>query len=523
MATRWCVTMSPAHRQAAPPAPRPLEGLTGSLDGPLFAVAPNGEIVSWDSQATELLGYTADEVMGRSFFDLIVDDDGHEPTRQTIAEALAGGEAWGSLRLRRSDGETVEVRTQQVALRGTSRHPAVVVVRARDPDLDHQLDTLFGSDQRQRALLEAADQLDLGLVVTVDDPDEGPVFAYVNDAAAELLDREIVDLVGTSIQAVLPPGASQQLNALRDRALEGELGTHVVETEIARPDGTLVPVEAGWGRGELDGAPATFAFFRDIRDRRIDAEEIEALQRRASRVGRLAATRGVIGAVAQELRASITEAAATLHAYRTEIGDRAEGAVEGGRARQAADDLCRSVLDSLWRAEALVQRMGKSLSDVAEEIPTEATGSSPLHVCVGESLDAFEAAHPSVVVERHLAQTPAVGLRDIEVEHIVRQVLTNAVDAAEDHARITVRTQESPEGPRLIVEDQGAGIPPEGLDQILEPFFTTKEGALGLGLAMVETLVGEAGGSVEIDSRHGDGTTVTVTLPPAERAVEADR
>lgn len=507
-------------RQASP-AGRPLAGLAGTLDGPLFALAPNGEIVSWDSQASELFGYTADDVIGRSFFDLLVDGEGTEPTRQAMAEALAGGESWGTVRLRRADGRPIEVKAQQVAMRRTSRHPAVIVVRAHDPDLDQRLETLFGSDQRQEALLEAADHLDLGLVVTVDEPDAGPVFAYVNQAASRILGREAQALVGSPIREAVPEDALHELMALRDRADSGALGASVIETEIQRPDGTAVPVEAGWGSGELHGAPATFAFFRDIRDRHIDAAELDALRERASEVDRLATSQGVVTEIAQELRSSITEAAAKLHRYRGQVGERDGQGRASGPDRQAADDLCRSVLDSLQRAEALVRQTDRSLSEASDDLLVEEGEASPFHEQVARCLHAFEAAHPAAIVERHLASSPTVDLRGFEIEHLLVHLLTNAAEAADGPARLKVRTRPTDQGVELVVEDDGPGIPADERSAVFEPFHTTKEGSLGLGLTMVQALVEKNRGSIEIDSRPVEGTTVTVALPTADRQAGA--
>jgi len=68
---------------------------------------------------------------------------------------------------------------------------------------------------------------------------------------------------------------------------------------------------------------------------------------------------------------------------------------------------------------------------------------------------------------------------------------------------------------RISVEDTGVGIPPEMIERILEPFFTTKAGGegTGLGLAVVQRVVTSAGGSVEVSSDVGRGTRVTLLLP----------
>ena len=73
---------------------------------------------------------------------------------------------------------------------------------------------------------------------------------------------------------------------------------------------------------------------------------------------------------------------------------------------------------------------------------------------------------------------------------------------------------------RLIVRDHGAGMPPEVAERVFEPFFTTKPAGqgTGLGLSVVHGIVVEHGGVIELDTRPGQGTTFTITLPAVPRA-----
>ena len=65
----------------------------------------------------------------------------------------------------------------------------------------------------------------------------------------------------------------------------------------------------------------------------------------------------------------------------------------------------------------------------------------------------------------------------------------------------------------IVVEDTGAGIPPEARRRIFEPFFTTKARGTGLGLAVARRVIEEHGGTIEVTSQPGQGTTFTIRLP----------
>jgi two-component system sensor histidine kinase HydH len=71
----------------------------------------------------------------------------------------------------------------------------------------------------------------------------------------------------------------------------------------------------------------------------------------------------------------------------------------------------------------------------------------------------------------------------------------------------------------VSVRDTGPGISPKVLRNLFIPFFTTKSKGTGLGLAISQSIVQNAGGTIEVHSQPGDGTTFTIVLPPADDAI----
>ena len=106
-----------------------------------------------------------------------------------------------------------------------------------------------------------------------------------------------------------------------------------------------------------------------------------------------------------------------------------------------------------------------------------------------------------------------------EIEQVLLNLVVNGRDAAAGPGhRIDVSTTVDDGMARLTVHDTGTGMPPEVRDRAVEPFYSTKpktEGT-GLGLAIVYGIANRMGGTVDIDSTVGEGTTVTVTFPLAE-------
>jgi signal transduction histidine kinase len=99
------------------------------------------------------------------------------------------------------------------------------------------------------------------------------------------------------------------------------------------------------------------------------------------------------------------------------------------------------------------------------------------------------------------------------VEQLLLNLFSNAHDAMPEGGIITARARQVADSIELTVEDTGCGIPAAHLLQVQEPFFTTKPDGSGLGLAICRSIVSELGGSMRIESRLEQGTSVQVTFP----------
>ncbi len=91
--------------------------------------------------------------------------------------------------------------------------------------------------------------------------------------------------------------------------------------------------------------------------------------------------------------------------------------------------------------------------------------------------------------------------------------ITNAAQAMPQGGTITLGATYADGIFRLTFADQGTGIAPEDLEKIFQPYFTTKEAGIGLGLAITDRIIREHGGRIEATSRAGEGTVITVLLP----------
>lgn len=150
--------------------------------------------------------------------------------------------------------------------------------------------------------------------------------------------------------------------------------------------------------------------------------------------------------------------------------------------------------------------------------PTEsAPGLTDVNGIVGDTMDLMGMACENQGVEPILALTKDIPLVKADPE-LIKQCLINlvknALEAMPSGGRLTVRTGLAPDHVLMEVEDTGVGIPPELRDKVFSPFFSTKGMGSGLGLAMIKKILDDLGGTVDLTSIHGEGTRVSLLLPP---------
>ena len=108
------------------------------------------------------------------------------------------------------------------------------------------------------------------------------------------------------------------------------------------------------------------------------------------------------------------------------------------------------------------------------------------------------------------------------VKQCIINMVKNSMEAMPEGGALVMRCFLRSDNVVMELEDTGRGIAPENLDQVFNPFFSTKDKGSGLGLAMTKKILDEIGGSVELESEVGKGTTVRLVMPPLIAAEETD-
>lgn len=183
-----------------------------------------------------------------------------------------------------------------------------------------------------------------------------------------------------------------------------------------------------------------------------------------------------------------------------------EGAQEDLRLIRDQVARCRDILHQMSAhagenaGEPIVQRTVRTwIDDALKHLP------DPTRVDVDALAD----------LEAYAVSGPPRGLT-----RALRGLLKNALQASPPGARVLLRVQPDDGRVRLQVVDHGCGMPAEILSRAGEPFFTTKDpgSGMGLGLFLTHTLAEQLGGTLELQSKPGEGTTATLTLPVRSRS-----
>ncbi len=239
-----------------------------------------------------------------------------------------------------------------------------------------------------------------------------------------------------------------------------------------------------------------------------------AQQRELRRAERLAAVGRISAQITHEVRNPLNAIGLNAEMLAEEL-EALPGAAPEARA------LCAAISREVDRLNALTEEYLRFA-----RAPRTPGGRHDPAELLGNLLDflAPELAAARIEVRRELPHgLPAILGDEARLRAVLLNLVRNAREAMAGGGTLTVVARRAEGGVELEVRDTGAGIAPEALPRLFDPFYSTKERGTGLGLAFVQEVVQEHGGTVRCDGAPGRGATFTLRLPAAaeERAAPA--
>jgi two-component system, cell cycle sensor histidine kinase and response regulator CckA len=456
----------------------------------------------------DMTGYSPEQVMSGeiTYADLIHPED-RERVWNEIQRALARGERFRiEYRIRTSSGDERWVREQGCGV--WDENDQVVALEGFIQDITERRlanEALRQSEQRLRALVEEARDAVMQLSPRF-------VIESLNAAYETLTGWPRVRWLGRLFFELVHEDDRGRGRELMESVLRGER-VPPFELRLLRPAGNPIPMEFTAAPEFADGQIAgVMAIGRDLTVRKQLETQLMQAQKMES-VGQLA------GGVAHDFNnilAVILMQASLIEAVEKPSPGIREGLEQIKLAAERAAGLTRQLLTFSRRQQMELRDI--DLSQVVDDL------GKMLRRILGEDIE---------LQTRSVGQLPLIHADVGMLEQVIMNLVVNARDAMPRGGRLTITTSyearpasgthapvpaQDPGSVVLSVSDTGGGIPPEVLPRIFEPFFTTKDvgKGTGLGLATVYGIVRQHGGSVEVKTEVGRGSTFRVLLPSVQ-------
>ena len=351
--------------------------------------------------------------------------------------------------------------------------------------------------------------------------DEDAAIFYANESACRLLGYERDELAGLTVRDISPgfDGNRWQCHweSLKQR------GSMLMETFARARDGRIFPVETSANFVEFEGKQYSFAFVRDVSERKRAEQEKALLEEHLRKGQKLEAMGTLSGGIAHEFNNLLAGI----------VGFTELMLLDAGKGTRFHEDLVQ-VYEAALRGKQLTrQLLAFSRPDDSEHKPVD------LVSLVSSSMKMVSASLPSfVVVRQSLPREAAIVVADpAQVHQVLVNLCMNAGQAMEETGGIleVSLSRASAEAAvpgglhgladgdcwKLTVSDTGQGMDQSTQERAAEPFFTTKQPGegTGLGLSVVHGIVESHRGLLQVNSTPGQGTTIDVYLPVAGQAV----
>jgi PAS domain S-box-containing protein len=478
--------------------------LESSTEYSIMATDPNGVILQYNSGSVKLFGWSKEEVIGkmrisRTFWK---DDRSRGLIRVISRKVEEEGMTEYQVERVRKDGSLFTAHAIVTSLKDPSGKTLGFVEIARDITEKIALERELWKTKDQ---LENIVQSSVDAIVTTDP--KGKI-TFVNRAFEEMVGRPREEIIGLPIYQFYLDGISEARRIMSILREKGSLKNH--ETAALRVDG-IVPIltSASLLRDEKGQIIGTLGVFKDLTEKKKLEGELQRTQAHLIQVGKMRALGDLVAGVAHELNNPLMAADTFLHVIREKL---------------SPEDENQRRLELIQKCHERIAKIINHLRDFSRQSefdfrPMNVT--EPIEnalMITGQQM----INHGIRIVKEFQPDLPKIRGDANQLEQVFLNLISNARDAMEKADRkkeLTITASllrhNGWNEVEVVVKDTGNGIPPENLDKVFEPFFSTKEvgRGTGLGLSICYGIIEAHGGRIEVESRVNEGTTFRVFLP----------
>lgn len=341
--------------------------------------------------------------------------------------------------------------------------------------------------------------------------DEHGIVQIYNPACERLFGYSPVEIVGQNVNVLMPePYRGAHDEYLRHYFDTGEKRIIGIGREVMgrRKDGSTFPMYLSVGEGMVQRRRFFVGIVHDISQRHAHDRYIRELQQELLHVTRLTAMGQMTSALAHELNQPLTAISNYANAARRTLE-----ALDAPQIRTARD-LLEKAAGQIARAGEIIRRLREFIekreaNHTREDINRVVSDAMALAL-VG-------AADANIKLVTALApDMPTLYIDKIQIEQVVVNLLRNAVEAMENAPTraLTVATAlRDGDSVEVAVTDSGPGLPEEVVRKLFQPFVTTKDKGMGMGLSICRSIVEAHGGRISATPAPQGGTVFRFTLP----------
>jgi PAS domain S-box-containing protein len=482
-----------------------LREILDSIPGLVCTLSPAGEMEVTNRPFLQYFGKTFEEMKDWGNSDAVHPDDMPGVVLEFTNSITTGAPYYTEHRCRRADGVYRWFQNSARPMRDTEGRITRWYCLITDiDDRKRAEDELKRSEARHRVLVETASDA----VVSIDD--SGAII-LANPATKRIFGYGPEELIGKSL-TVLMPGAMRKLHETGlKRYLETgtrHLNWQGTEVTAMRANGEEFPAEVSFGEMISNHRKVFTGFIRDISDKKRAHEELLNSQAELARMTRVVTigqlTASIAHEVNQPLSGIITNASTCLRMLKSDPPN-----IDG--ARETAQ---RAIRDGN-RASEVITRLRTLFSRKQTEFETLDLNEAAREVI---TLLSGELQRNEVILKPEFCdRLPAVKGDRVQLQQVILNLLHNASDAmvtVNDRPRqLLIRTE--PDGTHVIVsvQDSGVGFSPEMSERLFEPFLTTKQGGMGIGLSVSRSIVEAHQGRLWAARNAGPGATFAFSIP----------
>ena len=468
--------------------------------------------LNWSNTTRKLFGVAPDAAVDYELFLSLLDPQDRDRTAKAVQQSIDTGRNFDVLyRVNQSD-EGHWVRALGAVVDGPAGAPARLSGVMIDVDREKRLEDAVRT--RERHFRSILDTIPDAMIVI----DEHGIMQFFSSAAERQFGYAEPEAIGRNVSELMPePDRGRHDGYLARYLKTGErriIGIGRIVTGM-RKDGTTFPMHLTIGEMQSAGRPYFTGFVRDLTEQQQTQARLQELQSELVHVSRLSAMGEMASALAHELNQPLSAISNYMKGSRRLLAGSTDA--NAPKIEAALDRAAEQAI----RAGDIIRRLRNFVARDASEKRVESLSKM---VEEAGALGLTGAREQGVFLRFNLDPSCDLVLADrVQIQQVLVNLFRNALEAMAPSTHrelIASNTRAADDMIEIAISDTGSGFAGDALANLFQPFFTTKETGMGVGLSISRTIIETHGGRMWAETNKSGGATFRFTLPAAKDLID---